>query len=63
MPPHCDTMDGPVVVAAKIALEKENVNYILPWVPKESEKEVAAAFQKTLAARKKGSEAKEVADL
>ncbi len=63
MPPHCDTMDGPVVVAARMALERGNVNYILPWVPKESEREVIAAFQKSLAAGKKGGEAKEVADL
>ncbi len=40
MPPHCDTRDGPVVKAAKIALEQDNVNYILIWVPKESEKEL-----------------------
>jgi hypothetical protein len=26
MPPHCDTMDGPVVKTAKMALETENVN-------------------------------------
>ncbi|MCC7573243.1 MAG: hypothetical protein KO464_07615 [Candidatus Methanofastidiosum sp.] len=63
MPPHCDTLDGPVVVAAKIALEKGNVKYILPWVPKESEREVIDAFQKVLAAGKNGGEAKEVADL
>jgi len=63
MPPHCDTMDGPVVVAAKIALERGNVNYILPWVPKESENEIISAFQKVLSARKNGNEAKEVADL
>ncbi|HII95202.1 MAG TPA: hypothetical protein HA367_05670, partial [Candidatus Methanofastidiosum sp.] len=56
-------MDGPVVVAAKMALERGNVNYILPWVPKESEKEVVAAFQKALTAGKNGGEAKEVANL
>jgi hypothetical protein len=27
MPPHCDTRDGPVVKAAKIALDQHNVNY------------------------------------
>jgi hypothetical protein len=26
MPPHCDSMDGPVVTAARRALEKEDVN-------------------------------------
>jgi len=46
MPPHCDTMDGPVVKAAKIALEKRNVNFILPWVPKKAETELKETFEK-----------------
>ncbi|MGA2573923.1 MAG: DUF6448 family protein [Candidatus Methanomethylicaceae archaeon] len=62
MPPHCDTLDGPVIKAIKIALEKGNVNYILPWVPKKGEKEVINAFEKTLRARGQGKEAMEVAD-
>ncbi len=62
MPPHCDTIDGPVVTAAKIALEKGNVNLILPWAPKEAEAEIKNAFQKTLRARKQGDDAREVAD-
>lgn len=33
MPPHCDTMDGPVVTAAREALETENINLILAYVP------------------------------
>ena len=32
MPPHCDSMDGPVVSAARRALEKEDVNLVLPYV-------------------------------
>lgn len=62
MPPHCDTMDGPVVTAAKRALETGNVNLILPWAPKETEDEIKKAFKKILTARKLGKEAKEVAD-
>lgn len=62
MPPHCDTMDGPVVKAAKMALETGNVNLILPWVPKKAEAELKKAFEKTLRARKLGKEAAEVAD-
>ena len=62
MPPHCDTLDGPVIKAIKIAIEKNNVNYILPWVPEKAEHEVIEAFNKTLAARKQGKEAMEVAD-
>lgn len=63
MPPHCDTMDGPVVTAAKNALETENVNVILPYVPEDGEAEVARAFEKTVRARKDGPPAREVADL
>ncbi len=62
MPPHCDTLDGPVVKAAKTALEKRNVNYILPWVPKKAESKLRAAFEKTLKARESGGETQEIVD-
>ena len=42
MPPHCDSMDGPVVSAARAALEREQVSLVLPYVPKESERDVSA---------------------
>ncbi|MDE3090961.1 MAG: hypothetical protein KGJ80_16430 [Chloroflexota bacterium] len=63
MPPHCDSMDGPVVTAAKQALETGNVDLILPYVPKEGEPEVITAFKKVIAARKDGALARDVADL
>ena len=62
MPPHCDTRDGPVVKAAKKSLETGNLNYILIWIPKESEKELKAVFERTLRARKAGKDAQDVAD-
>jgi len=62
MPPHCDTMDGPVVKAAKKALKTGNVNLILPWVPKKAEDELKNAFKKTLRARKLGRGAAGLAD-
>jgi len=62
MPPHCDTLDGPVVKAAKLALERENVNLILPWVPKGAERELKKVFRKVLPVRKLGTKASEVAD-
>lgn len=37
MPPHYDTMDGPVVKACRKALETGNVNLILPWIPEAAE--------------------------
>lgn len=60
---HCDTMEGPVVVAAKAAIEKGDPAPVLRWVAKEREDEVKAAFARTLAARKASSEARDVADL
>lgn len=60
---HCDTVEGPVVKAAKIALEKGDVTPILKWVKKEHEKEIREAFKKTLAVRTAGPEAKELADM
>ncbi|MDZ7260615.1 MAG: DUF6448 family protein [candidate division KSB1 bacterium] len=59
---HCDTLDGPVVMAAKLALEKGDVTPVLKWIKEEHEGEVRQAFQKTLAVRTKGPEAKELAD-
>jgi len=60
---HCDTMDGPVVMTAKTALEKGDVTPVLKWVQKKDEDEIRDQFQKTLAARKQGKEAKELADM
>lgn len=62
MPPHCDTRDGPVVSAAATALGKGNVNYVLIWVPKESERELTNAFERTMKVRKLGEGAKDLAD-
>jgi len=59
---HCDTMDGPVVAAAKAALGKKDVTPVLKWVEKEDEAEIKAAFAKALAVRAAGPEARELAD-
>lgn len=45
---HCDTLNGPVVKDAKIALENNDVTPVLKWVKKDSEKEIKEAFNKTL---------------
>jgi hypothetical protein len=62
MPPHCDTLDGPVVKAAMRALETENVELILPYVPKDGEAEVTRAYQQVLRVRRHSAEARELAD-
>ncbi|MDP2158034.1 MAG: DUF6448 family protein [Nitrospirota bacterium] len=59
---HCDTLDGPVVVDARQALEKGDITPVLKWVRKEDEKEIRAQFDKTLAVRKQSKETKELAD-
>jgi len=60
---HCDTLEGPVVVTARAALEKGDVTPLLKWVKKENEIEIKEAFKKTLAVRKLGKEAKGLADM
>ncbi len=59
---HCDTLDGPVVEAARLALRKADVTPVLKWVPKEHEQEIRDAFSLTLAVRVKGKQARELAD-
>lgn len=62
MPPHCDTLDGPVVTAARRALDEEDVTLILPFAPKKAEDEIKKAYEQTLRVRKQGKEAKDLAD-
>ena len=59
---HCDTMDGPVVKAARTALEKGDVGPVLKWVSREHEPEIREAFAKTVVVRGRGGEARELAD-
>jgi hypothetical protein len=59
---HCDTLDGPVVGAARKALDTNNVNLVLVWVQKKDEADIKDQFQKTVAVRKAGGQAKELAD-
>lgn len=59
---HCDGIDGPVVKAARAALQSSNVNLVLPWVKHTDEQQIRAAFSQTLEVRKLGSSAKELAD-
>jgi hypothetical protein len=59
---HCDTLNGPVVAAAKEALAKGDITPVLKWIKPESEAEVREAFKKTLAVRGRGPEAQELAD-
>ena len=59
---HCDALDGPVVKAARAALEARNVTKVLAWVPAEREADVRDAFNRTLQVRQLGPQAQTLAD-
>lgn len=59
---HCDSLDGPVVKAARAALAAGDVNLVLPWVGPGGEEEVKKAFARTAQVRKLNPEARELAD-
>lgn len=63
MPPHCDSLSGPVVRMARQALDTGNVRFILPYVPAKSEGEVIAAFNKVLPLHNLPNGAHEIADV
>ncbi len=63
VPPHCDSMDGPVVTAARRALEAKDANIALAYVPRAGEQEVREAFDAALRIRDQGGTVREIADL
>ena len=60
---HCDTLDGPVVKTARIALEKKDITPLLKWVRPSDEKEIQDAFEMTLSVRAQGGKARDLADM
>lgn len=59
---HCDTLDGPVVQAARVALESGDVTPVLMWVRKEDEQKIKDAYEAATLVRGKGEAARELAD-
>lgn len=59
---HCDSLDGPVVRDAQLALERGDPTPVLKWVEPEGEAEIREAFRAALAVRAKGDEARQLAD-
>jgi hypothetical protein len=59
---HCDGLDGPVVTAARQALDAANPNAVLIWVQPKDEAEIRQAFAEALAVRKLSPEARAFAD-
>ncbi len=60
---HCDTLDGPVVADARLALAKGDITPLLKWVSADDEKMIRTAFQKTLEVRKLSDQSRELADM
>jgi hypothetical protein len=59
---HCDTLDGPVVNAARAALATGKLAPVLAWVQPADEAAIREAFAKTQAVRGTGKEARDLAD-
>lgn len=60
---HCDTLDGPVAVEARTALENGDVSPLLKWVDKADEDAIKTAFEKARDVRDEGAAAQELADM
>lgn len=59
---HCDSIGGPVVAAARAALEARDVTPALKWVRPTEEQAVRLAFEQTLAVRLVNATARDLAD-
>jgi hypothetical protein len=59
---HCDTLDGPVVVDARAALDAGDIGPVMKWVRAEDEAAIRAAFARTVEVRKGSEAARELAD-
>lgn len=62
MPPHCDALDGPVVLAARAALAASDVDLVLPYVHEDGAAELCDAFDQTVKVTAYGGEAKDLAE-
>lgn len=59
---HCDTLDGPVVRDAKVALARGEITPVLKWVKADDEPEIRAVFAQSVEVRKLGAKALALAD-
>ena len=59
---HCDSTSGPVVGAAREALDAGDVRPVLAYVKPEAEAELSAAFRQTVEVRQAGGSAQDLAD-
>jgi hypothetical protein len=59
---HCDSLDGPVIAAARAALAKGDVTPVLMWVKADDEPAIRALFAETLGVRQLSPAAAALAD-
>jgi len=59
---HCDTIDGPVVEDARVALDSKDVAPVLKWIAPDEEEGIREVFQQALTVRALGADARELAD-
>lgn len=59
---HCDSMSGPVVKDAQVALASKKIDSVLKWVGRGDEATIREAFEMALAVRGESDVAKAVAD-
>lgn len=59
---HCDTLDGPVVQAARAAFAQRDLTPVLRWVQPADEAEIRSAFAQAQAVRGHGGEAAALAE-
>jgi hypothetical protein len=59
---HCDSLDGPVIKAARAAFTAGDVNLVLVWVQPKDEGQIREAFRRAQEVRKLGPEAQKLSD-
>lgn len=59
---HCDSLDGPVVRDARVALESGDSTIVRKWVAADQEPELLEVFEHALAVRTLGAQARDIAD-
>lgn len=59
---HCDSLEGPVVQDARLAIQQGDPTPVLKWVEKERENEVREALRRALVVRATSEEARALAD-
>lgn len=59
---HCDSLDGPVIKDARLALQERDVRKVLKWVPQADEAQIVSAFERTLKVRELSADARKLAD-